>query len=396
MTQYHVLVCPSRLEAVDPERLLGLGEAQATAEELGAALAALIAEPADDPALAWWPRFGRWTGECCAIVGSYAEDGDTDGALGPIPESLLFRAARHADTTTRAAASLRPDAHRRRAAASIDEPAIRELIYDDLRMMLGHAVARLPPDSPLARQIAAIDLPDPDVFKTYGGDQLWEVVNLNEQLLDQLIDTDHRLFRDLSVAVVGLLESTRGLRTIQAHLPGQMRPHWTADQVELHQGAWRFKRAGAAARDAVVAHWRRYGVDPGQFCRPPASGIIVDAAALATGPIRMVANLDRQEYFAADEFGHQSTLAAILAHDNGAALALAMLVTHPADRGSGDWPDDPRPRDERLLGRWRGDRLAILPANSIPPGAPLKPGAEDIGALAHRELPRLLGLAEVA
>lgn len=64
-----------------------------------------------------------------------------------------------------------------------------------------------------------------------------------------------------------------------------------------------------------------------------------------------VVNLDKREYIKPHNFGQGAKLGEFIGDSNGVMAALGMLLT--SGEGYGD-------RDDRIVGRWAGDRITIV------------------------------------
>lgn len=80
---------------------------------------------------------------------------------------------------------------------------------------------------------------------------------------------------------------------------------------------------------------------------------VFDPAAVASGPNRLIANLDRWEYLDPTVFGEAPTLAGIMRGDEGSAAALISMLYHPTARGGGDLSSN------ELAGAWRNCRICL-------------------------------------
>ena len=127
------------------------------------------------------------------------------------------------------------------------------------------------------------------------------------------------------------------------------------------------------------------------------------------GQYHMTVNLDKREYINPHKLGAGLKLWEQLANDMGPGKALVILLAHPEARGGGDFDIDtnwhgPERKDmtqagpmpeaypaiaKRTIGRWRGDRIAVVgdyaEDGDIPGMKPNDPPLSEIYGLCHDE-----------
>jgi len=83
-----------------------------------------------------------------------------------------------------------------------------------------------------------------------------------------------------------------------------------------------------------------------------------------TGPERVIACLDRQEFLDPQAFGEPATLAGIVCGSEGSAAAALAQLFHPRCRGGGDLSEFAR------AGGWRNGRLIVSSPEPSAAGLP--------------------------
>lgn len=82
------------------------------------------------------------------------------------------------------------------------------------------------------------------------------------------------------------------------------------------------------------------------------------------GQYHIVANLDKMEVLHPHELGSGLKLWEIMANTPGVGAALiVLLASHSNGNGGGDLSrdiDDQLPENDRIIGRWRGDRVVFV------------------------------------
>lgn len=78
------------------------------------------------------------------------------------------------------------------------------------------------------------------------------------------------------------------------------------------------------------------------------------------GQYHYIVNLDRREYLDPHKLGSGLKAWEQIASHPGSPAALFVLLTCSNGRGGGDFADDTHTRDERVIGRWAGDRIAVI------------------------------------
>lgn len=314
MGQYHHIVCLDKREQLDPHDLgcgLKAGEQSYTYGAVRAALVAFLSRrPGNMPAdLGYAPKLvGRWAGKRVLAIGDYAEDGDLPGYDFDIPEGELYGACREKP--------VRPKrGYRYRIAGESETQAI-------LRGKREHAEA-LAEWAEYCRTRAPL--------------------------------------RNVSGKALGLLESAcnvryapynDGWRTFAcvkalAELGDDGFPRYVLLDERDRDYLWRMAGSGE--------WWARAPLDKQH------SG--VRDGELDCGQRRVVANLDKREFFDPRALGEVPTTAALMRGEDGcSALALMLMLFHPERRGGGDVDRDEFPE----VGRWRGDRLVITAEHEAP------------------------------
>src|SRR5690606_8509685 len=78
------------------------------------------------------------------------------------------------------------------------------------------------------------------------------------------------------------------------------------------------------------------------------------------GQYHLIVNLDRQEFLDPHQLGSGLKAWEQIANHPGTPQALFVLLTCSNGRGGGDFAEDRRPEGERVIGRWAGDRVAVI------------------------------------
>lgn len=77
------------------------------------------------------------------------------------------------------------------------------------------------------------------------------------------------------------------------------------------------------------------------------------------GQYHKTVNLDKKEFIHPHKLASGLKLWEQLANSNGPGQALIVLLAHPDHRGGGDFNADSE-LAQKTIGRWRGDRIAII------------------------------------
>lgn len=388
MSQYHAVVAPALREWLNPRRLGSGLQICAQYELIGQSLIALLSDkPGNMPAdLGNSTMVGRWAGQRIAFYGDYAEPGDMKMPI-LLDDDLVWDACQQNGTVSsdeaRLGNSLHGDRLRGRPASGVNEYDVKA-IATARRLMAQVALAFPPKDG--AFVLTAKDLLPDDFASPADVSRLEAEAARNTQALQSLLIEGEVLLTDIAPSIAGLLEGATNVRFCKTifrtkYQSGHIEENENITIVPVRPfgvkqgdiGVYELNAKPPAEREDWLRYLERMGISPKQYERCPGDGSWhgIPDKEIDLGQNRLIVNLDKLEYINPLLMGEVATTAGLMQSEDGAAGMLGLALVYPEHRGTGDMDEPSRTRKaDRLLGRWRGDRILVSAEQNASPDLP--------------------------